>query len=107
MVDERELFQTIEKHAHELALIFIGGVNYYTGQVFDLQKIVQYGHNNGITVGFDLAHAAGNINLELHNWDVDFAAWCSYKYLNSGPGNISSIFIGLSRRQFQKAGTLR
>jgi len=107
VVDESELFQTIEKHAHELALIFIGGVNYYTGQVFDLQKIVQHGHNNGITVGFDLAHAAGNINLELHNWDVDFAAWCSYKYLNSGPGNISSIFIHekqIAKKPFRLAG---
>ena len=93
VVNEYELYASIEKHAHELALIFIGGVNYYTGQVFDLKKIVAHGHKYNIIVGFDLAHAAGNINLELHKWNVDFASWCSYKYLNSGPGNVSSIFI--------------
>ena len=74
-------------------MIFIGGVNYYTGQVFNIQKITEKGHSHNIVVGFDLAHAAGNIELKLHQWKVDFAAWCSYKYLNSGPGNVSTIFI--------------
>ena len=93
VIQEECLYNSIEEYKDELALIFIGGVNYYTGQVFDMKNITKLGHSYGITVGFDLAHAAGNIGLQLHNWQVDFAAWCSYKYLNSGPGNVSSIFI--------------
>lgn len=93
VVLEKDIYETIVKHKDELALIFIGGVNYYTGQVFDIPRITQCGHDHDIIVGFDLAHAVGNINLQLHKWGVDFAAWCSYKYLNSGPGNVSSIFI--------------
>ena len=71
----------------------IGGVNYFTGQVFDMQKISKAGHKIGANVGFDLAHAAGNISLKLNEWNVDFATWCSYKYLNSGPGGVSGYFI--------------
>ena len=93
VIKEEDLYNSIEEYKNELALIFIGGVNYYTGQVFDMQNITKLGHTYGIKVGFDLAHAAGNIDLKLHDWQVDFAAWCSYKYLNSGPGNVSSIFI--------------
>jgi kynureninase len=77
----------------ELALVLIGGVNYYTGQVFDMKTITKAGHHVGAYVGWDLAHAAGNIELQLHDWQVDFAAWCSYKYMNSGPGNASGCFI--------------
>ncbi|WP_296685956.1 kynureninase [Flavobacterium sp.] len=83
----------IEELGEELALVLIGGVNYYTGQVFDMKTITEAGHNVGAYVGWDLAHAAGNIELQLHDWQVDFAAWCSYKYMNSGPGNASGCFI--------------
>ncbi len=76
-----------------LALVLIGGVNYYNGQVFDMGTITASAKGVGAFVGWDLAHAAGNIELDLHNWDVDFAAWCSYKYMNSGPGNASGVFI--------------
>ena len=76
-----------------LATVIIGGVNYYTGQAFDMAAITRAGHAVGAFVGFDLAHAAGNIELHLHDWDVDFACWCTYKYLNSGPGGTSGVFI--------------
>jgi kynureninase len=74
-------------------LVFIGGVNYYSGQVFDMEAITKAAHKSGAVCGFDLAHAVGNIRLKLHDWDVDFAVWCSYKYLNSGPGGIGGAFI--------------
>ena len=83
----------INEVGDELALVLIGGVNYYTGQVFDMKTITEAGHRVGAYVGWDLAHAAGNIKLQLHDWQVDFAAWCSYKYMNSGPGNASGCFI--------------
>lgn len=83
----------LENQSDEIALIMLGGVNYYTGQFFDMKTITEIAHNNDIIAGFDLAHAAGNINLKLHNWDVDFAVWCSYKYMNAGPGGIAGIFV--------------
>lgn len=88
-----DVLAKIEEVGDALALVLIGGVNYYTGQVFDMKTITAAGHKAGAYVGWDLAHAAGNVKLELHNWDVDFAAWCSYKYMNSGPGNASGCFI--------------
>ena len=78
---------------NSLATVLIGGVNYYTGQAFDMAAITRAGHAVGAYVGFDLAHAAGNLALHLHDWDVDFACWCTYKYLNSGPGGTSGVFV--------------
>lgn len=88
-----DVLAKIEEVGEELALVLIGGVNYYTGQVFDMKTITEAGHKQGAYVGWDLAHAAGNIKLQLNDWKVDFAAWCSYKYMNSGPGNASGCFI--------------
>ena len=88
-----DVLAKIDEVGDELALVLIGGVNYYTGQVFDMKAITEAGHRVGAYVGWDLAHAAGNIELHLHDWQVDFAAWCSYKYMNSGPGNASGCFI--------------
>jgi kynureninase len=93
LIHEEDICAKIHELGDELALVMIGGVNYYTGQYFDLEKITQAGHQVGAYVGFDLAHAAGNINLHLHDWKVDFAAWCGYKYLNSSPGGVSGMFV--------------
>ena len=88
-----DVLAKIDEVGNELALVLIGGVNYYTGQVFDMKTITAAGQKQGAYVGWDLAHAAGNIKLELHDWNIDFAAWCSYKYMNSGPGNASGFFV--------------
>lgn len=88
-----DILSAIEKNKNETALVLFGGVNYYSGQVIDMKSIAKAAHDAGITCGFDLAHAIGNIELRLHEWEVDFATWCSYKYLNSGPGGVSGVFI--------------
>lgn len=92
-VRTEDVLEAIRAHKDELALVFIGGVNYYSGQVFEMEKITAAAHQAGAYAGFDLAHAAGNIPLALHDWNVDFACWCSYKYLNSGPGSVAGAFI--------------
>ncbi|MEP0131349.1 MAG: kynureninase [Eudoraea sp.] len=88
-----DIVEKINEIGDELALVLLGGVNYYNGQVFDMKTITSAGKSVGANVGWDLAHAAGNIELKLHDWGCDFAAWCSYKYMNSGPGNASGVFI--------------
>ncbi|HYG53050.1 MAG TPA: kynureninase [Flavobacteriales bacterium] len=92
-IRHEDVLKTIDEHKNELALVLFGGVNYFTGQVFDMKGITEAGHKAGAVVGFDLAHAAGNILLNLHEWNVDFACWCSYKYLNSGPGSVAGAFV--------------
>jgi kynureninase len=88
-----DIERTILENGDSIALILLGGVNYYTGQAFDLRRVAEIGHAAGAAVGFDLAHAAGNLELRLHEWNADFAAWCSYKYLNAGPGAIAGAFV--------------
>lgn len=88
-----DLLALIAEHADELSLVLLPGVQYYTGQVLPMAEITAAAHDAGARVGFDLAHAAGNIALSLHEWDVDFAAWCTYKYLNSGPGGVGAAFV--------------
>lgn len=90
---KEDIKETIEKYGDEIALILIGNTNYYTGQAFDMKEISRLGHENGCLVAFDCAHAAGNIDLQLHDCDVDFAVWCSYKYMNAGPGSLGGAFI--------------
>lgn len=88
-----DIIDVLEKEGDSVALVMLGGVNYYTGQFFDLATITEAGHKQGAVVGFDLAHAVGNVPLKLHDWKVDFACWCSYKYLNSGPGSVAGCFV--------------
>ena len=92
-LETKDIIETIEKNGNEVALVLFSGVQYYTGQYFDLKAISSAAHKVGAYAGFDLAHAVGNVKLNLHDSGADFAAWCSYKYLNSGPGGMSGIFV--------------
>jgi kynureninase len=93
LIREEDILKAIATHGSQLCLVLIGGVNYYTGQAFDMKAITRAAHRAGAFAAFDLAHAIGNIALNLHLWEVDFAVWCSYKYLNSGPGGVGGLFI--------------
>jgi kynureninase len=93
IIRTEDITDAILFHRNELALVLIGGVNYYTGQYFDIKKITKAAHEVGVCAGFDLAHAVGNVELKLHEWEVDFACWCSYKYLNAGPGAVAGVYI--------------
>jgi kynureninase len=88
-----DIAEIIARDGDQIALVMLGGINYFSGQAFEFPRITQAGHARNCTVAFDLAHAAGNLCLELHDWDVDFAVWCSYKYLNAGPGSIAGCFV--------------
>ena len=88
-----QILKAVDDHADELALVLLPGIQFYTGQYFDFKRITDHAHSYGISVGWDCALAVGNVDLKLHEWDVDFAVWCSYKYLNSGPGAIGGLFV--------------
>lgn len=95
-----DIINKIDKHSNELALVMLAGVNYYTGQAFDMKTISEECRKRDIICGFDLAHGAGNLDLQLHDWEPDFAVWCSYKYLNSGPGGIACAFVHEKHKNF-------
>lgn len=88
-----DIISAIEQHGESLAVVMFGGINYYTGQLFDMAAITEAAHKVGAIAGFDLAHVAGNVPIQLHDWNVDFACWCNYKYLNGGPGAIGGLYV--------------
>ena len=105
IITTADILEIIEAHKESVAIVLFSGVNYYTGQFFDMPAITNAAHKAGAVAGFDLAHAAGNVELHLHDWDIDFACWCNYKYLNSGPGAIAGAFINhkhLQNKNLQK-----
>ncbi|MFN2384772.1 MAG: kynureninase, partial [Thermoanaerobaculia bacterium] len=92
-IDTAEVAEVLEREGDSIALVLLPGVQYYTGQAFEIEEITRLVHEKGCVVGFDLAHAAGNLVLRLRDWNVDFAVWCTYKYLNSGPGSVGGCFV--------------
>jgi kynureninase len=93
LINTEDILTAINQYKTELALVLFSGLNYYSGQAYDMKMITEAAQGAGAKVGFDLAHSAGNVELQLHDWNVDFACWCNYKYLNSGPGAIAGVFI--------------
>src|SRR5206468_6035642 len=92
-IRQEDIEAALDKHGEQIAVVMIGGVNFFTGQLFDIERITSLAQKRGCAVGFDLAHAIGNVPLALHDWSVDFAVWCSYKYLNAGPGAVAGCFV--------------
>ena len=88
-----QILKVLDDNASSTALVLLSAIQFYTGQYFDIERITAHAHSKGIMIGWDCAHAAGNVDLRLHDWNVDFAAWCNYKYLNSGPGGIAGLFV--------------
>jgi kynureninase len=88
-----QIIKVIDENASSTALVLLSAIQFYTGQYFDIERITAHAHSKGILIGWDCAHAAGNVDLRLHDWNVDFAAWCNYKYLNSGPGGMAGLFV--------------
>ena len=93
ILSTEEILKAIDDNSETAALVLLPAIQYYTGQYFDMERITAHARSRGILVGWDCAHAAGNVELRLHDWNVDFAAWCSYKYINGGPGGIAGLFI--------------
>ncbi|MGI9532125.1 kynureninase [Lutimonas sp.] len=93
LIRTEDILELLKNQGEQISLVMLGGLNYYTGQAFEMAKITETGHAMGCMVGFDLAHGAGNLDLHLHDWNVDFAVWCTYKYMNSGPGGIAGCFV--------------
>lgn len=93
ILSTEQILRVIDENASTTALLLLSAVQFYTGQYFDIKTITAHAQSKGIVVGWDCAHAAGNVDLQLHEWNVDFAAWCSYKYLNSGPGSMAGLFV--------------
>jgi kynureninase len=93
IISTERITSLIDQHADELALILLPGIQYYSGQLLDIPTITAHAHSRGVLIGWDLAHAAGNVELKLHDWDVDFACWCTYKYMNAGAGSIAGAFV--------------
>ncbi|EFY88413.1 Kynureninase (L-kynurenine hydrolase) [Metarhizium acridum] len=104
LIPTEKILRTIDEHAQETALLLLPGIQYYSGQLFDMARITAYAKERGIVVGWDLAHAAGNVELRLHDWDVDFACWCTYKYINAGPGSIAGAYVHERHGQVEWAG---
>lgn len=100
-ISTAKILQTIDENADDTALLLLPGIQYYSGQLFDMKTITAYAKSKGIVVGWDLAHAAGNVEMSLHDWDVDFACWCTYKYINAGPGAIAGTFVHSRHGQVQ------
>jgi kynureninase len=92
-IQTEKILSIIDQHAEDAALLLLPGIQYYTGQLFDIPTITKYAQSKGLIVGWDLAHAYANVDLKLHDWNVDFAAWCTYKYGNAGPGAMGGLFV--------------